>query len=291
MSSAEATPVPTIKASSSDFSPKSLPGSPEIYTGRPEVVDLPIFQSKDSSVFVLLTLPSSTLITAVAGITKTGRNLLPHYKVASPQGDANGFNFDERTRFIPGDYCLGISFRSSEEAQSVSTVRIGMQAEPISNFMLSQMIFGLYRALGLEPSHVMKYPAKSMNPNQPFYRKIRSEISKSNERLAALEQLIRTPADDRLTELNQQLERIGSKVITVDQMEDQMNRLIDSRQEKGGSETISLETIEQLILEKEALFNKLREAEDFIEEQLEEKEKPPAKANQWFNPSWKVGRR
>ena len=429
--------VPTIKGSksSSDLSPnsQSSPGSPEtgpIYTGigRPvssDFVDVPIFQVTDSSVFVLMTFPTASQITAVAGITATRQNLHPQYKVASPYGDTTGFNFDETTRFVPGDYCLGLVFRSSEEAQSISMVRLLLQAEPVSNFMVAQMIFGLCRSLGFEPSHVMKYPARSSNASQPFYRKIRSEISKLAERVGGLEAAVRSKEEtlgpqlisridllestvrskedstsqllgaleaavrakeenlgsqvlERLTLLEsavrakeenlgpqlisridllesavrakeenlgpQVLERLtllestvrakedstsrqisslesavrakeenfgpqltelsrkldprlsrleslvteikGQPIVTVEQIQEQFRRTADSRQEKGSSEPVPIEMIEQLILEKETYLNKLREAEDYIDQLMNEEEKKPAKPVQWFQPGW-----
>jgi hypothetical protein len=262
--------VPTIKGSKSgsDFSPnsQSSPGSPYIGIERPvcsDLMDVPVYQLNDKTVFVLITFPTTSLVTAVVGLTTDSQNLSPQYKVASPYGDQNGFNFDQTTRFVPGDYCFALVFKSAEEAQSISLVRVLLQAEPISNLMVSQMIFGLYRALGFEPSHVMKYPTRSVSSGSPFYRKIRNETAKLSERLSTLETAIRSPPTDvsslgeriealetavktppdfsaietQLSEVSQQLGRLesllgdirGQPIVTVEQIEDKLKDLKKSR--------------------------------------------------------------
>uniref|UniRef100_A0A6C0IWG9 Uncharacterized protein n=1 Tax=viral metagenome TaxID=1070528 RepID=A0A6C0IWG9_9ZZZZ len=268
--------VPTIKGSksSSDISPnsQSSPGSPDlgpthIEIGRPvcsDLMDVPVYQLNDKTVFVLITFPTTSLVTAVVGLTANRQSLSPQYKVASPYGDQNGFNFDQTTRFVPGDYCFALVFKSAEEAQSISLVRVLLQAEPISNLMVSQMIFGLYRALGFEPSHVMKYPTRSVSSGSPFYRKIRNETAKLSERLSTLETAVRSPPTDvsslceriealeaavktpptveipdfsaiekQLSEISQQLGRLesllgdirGQPIVTVEQIEDKLKDL------------------------------------------------------------------
>jgi chromosome segregation ATPase len=151
-----------------------------------EMIDVPIIQKDNQTIFVLLTFPTQTIIKSINGITSDGSNTQIEHQVASPYGVTVGSKFNNQTKFPPGDYCLGLVFRSNEEAAKVISIRISIILEPVSNLMLSQMIFGLYRSLGFEPSHVLKYPTQSHNAGTPFYRKTRVEVGKVMETITQL---------------------------------------------------------------------------------------------------------
>lgn len=158
----------------------------DVSMARTEVIDIPIFQKDDKTVFVLLTFPTQAIIRSINGITNDSSDTYIEYQVASAYGLTSGSQFNSQTKFLPGDYCFGLVFRSNEEANKVISVKLNIVIEPISNLLLSQMIFGLYRSLGFEPSHVLKFPIKSVNPGIPFYRKTRGEINKVVESIAQI---------------------------------------------------------------------------------------------------------
>ena len=193
-----------------------------------EFLKLSIIQKSERTVFAIVTFPTITMIKSVFGETSDSTIAYIEHNVASAYGMTDGHNFDESTKFLPGDYCLGIIFRTKEEADKVIGIKIQVNAEPISNLMLAQMIFGLYRCLGFEPSHTLKYPVKSVNPGTPFYRKTRSEIN----------------------EMRESLEKSFQKYNT----------------EKGGQENyIAINELEKILEERNTYLQKLREAEDHID--------------------------
>ena len=339
-----------------------------------EMIDAPVSKIKESSVFIHLTLPTAALVSMIVGVNIAGESLLPKFKLASVYGGASGYNFDETTRFSPGDYSIVLVYNSPEEARSVISAKILLQHEPISNLMVSQLIFGLYRALGFEPSHIMRYPVRSSSSGSPFYRKIHSEISKVSEALTPIKaaseriesklslvtgqvesprpdltplqeqinelmskpgpdltplqeqinelmkktdptplqeqinelmskpgpdltplntqinelmsrpNLDLTPLQTQLAKLSERVERLAHPTeihtVTVEQIQEKLNEIeVYLRQqqvgEKGTNEppSVPIEVFEQMVLEKEKYFNKLKEAEDYID-QLSTEDEP-----------------
>lgn len=153
---------------------------------RSEIIDVPVFQKDGKTIIILLTLPTQAIIRTITGVTNDSSDTRIEYQVASNYGSKVGSPFTNQTKFLPGDYSLGLVFRSLDEANKVVSIKINIILEPISALMLSQIIFGLYRSLGFEPSHVLKYPVKSEEAGIPFYRKTRGEIGKVVESVAHL---------------------------------------------------------------------------------------------------------
>lgn len=153
---------------------------------RDEIINISILQREGKTVFVLLTFPTQATIKSITGITNDSSNSLIEYQVASPYGLTSGAPFNSQTKFLPGDYCIGLVFSAIEEANKIVSIKFNISLEPISNLMLSQIVFGLYRSLGFEPSHVLKYPVQSVNSGAPFYRKTRGEIGKAVDTITQL---------------------------------------------------------------------------------------------------------
>jgi len=160
-----------------------------------EMVEIPVFQRSDRNVFALITFPTTSYINFINGRTQDSSDCLIEYRVISAYGVTQGAPFNERTRFLPGDYCLGLGFRTKEEAEKVFSITMQIITEPISNLMLGQFIFNLYRTLGFEPSHALKFPIRATTPGIPFYRKTRNEIAKVSEQCEVLARMLSNPPE------------------------------------------------------------------------------------------------
>ncbi len=273
-----------------------------------EILRLPIIQKRDQLVSGTLTIPSVTIITSAVGESNTGALVQIQHRIYSVYGGTNGFAFDDKSSFHPGDYTLGFIFESKEIADSIIGIRITMTMETISNMMISQMIFGLYRTLGYEPSRSMKYPIVSTVEDVPFHQKTRAEMKKMSDKvtevstkldgvttkLAELLQGIisfNRPPDENpalsreLAELKKSQESLLQSIkevkvipeptITLDQIREVVsashhNIDVSSRnldhEEKGSTEqVIKVQDIEKLISERQKYYDKLSDAEDYIE--------------------------
>ena len=152
-----------------------------------ETIDVPILQRQDNTIFILITFPTYSIIKNINCITNDLSESIIQCKVYSPYGITSGSVFDYQTKFLPGDYCIGLAFNTLDEANKVTSVKLHLILEQISNLMVAQMIFGLYHSLGFEPSHVLKYPVKSVSSGTPFYRKTRGEINQVSSLISALD--------------------------------------------------------------------------------------------------------
>ena len=299
MDSSEGSNEERVDSGSAPHSPIPIIGTHLV----PEMIRLPIVQKNDRSVYTTFTFPVNATITSVIGEMMDGNTAVPQYKISSPYGATQATEFNERTMLIAGDYSLGFIFESKEQADSVNIIRLTLMMEPISNLAISQMLFTLYKSLGYEPSHLMQYPIQSTTKSVPFYRKTRIELEqvtgKLTEVCTKLDQI-----STKMTELTQgviglnsasQLAELSSKLseisvalkesekhlttsikefkpeptITVDQIRSAL-----TNEEKGSNETVvKLSDIEKLMIDRTALYEKLKEAEDFIDNHLEMKKK------------------
>ena len=188
-----------------------------------ETFDVPVFQKKDNSIFVVITFPTAVTINSCLGVTFDGKAVSCIGCVASPHGQSTGYPFDSQTRFAPGDYSLGFIYSNPEDVEKISYIRTIVNAEVVSNFVLCQAIFGLYRALGFEPSHVMKYPVRSVSAGTPFYRKIEKILKEElksttfNQEKGGSDHLISL---NEINELYRERDRLLAKLTEVeDQIE------------------------------------------------------------------------
>ena len=234
----------TPESNVSRTSPMNSRGSPVspsvsscVVLDKLETLKLSILERSDRTVFSVVTFPTLTVIKSISGETSDGSTPDIEQSVASPYGMTTGQTFDETIKFLPGDYCLGVVFRTKEDADRVISIKISVMTEQISNLMLFQVLFGLYRSLGFEPSHVLKYPVKSHNPGIPFYRKTRSEIREIVDKLKEIQ-------DQRNKEIST-LERIC--------------QLLENQKSTPVSD------LEKVFQEKATYFQKLKEAEDYID--------------------------
>lgn len=188
-----------------------------------ETIRLGFFQRKDEHTYATITFPSITSIVSVVPET-VNTTVTIIQQTASIYGSVDGFIFNNSTQFLPGDYCLAFTFASKSEAKNVTGIFITIKCEPITNFVLSQMIFGMYRVLGFDPSHVMRYPAKTLNAPIPFYRKTRSEIEALSEKLvtpnidiSGIESMIQSHIQPILTELKkyEQLMNLATQISQI----------------------------------------------------------------------------
>lgn len=148
------------------------------YTNTSETLELNIFQrTTDNVICVLVSFPTHASIRSIYGLSVEYNTVPVKYQIASAYGSQSGTYFNMTTQFLPGDYCFGLAFESKEQADSVILIKADVCMEPIGNLMMSQIIFGLYRNLGFEPSHVLNYPIKTAKAGIPFYRKTRNEIN------------------------------------------------------------------------------------------------------------------
>lgn len=148
-----------------------------------EQVEIGIFQRDGPTIFALLTVAVSTRICSIQCKTHQQGLLIAQEEVISVYGDQQGNPIGEGIDLPAGDYCLGLSFNSKEEADSVLSIGFEAQSYPVSNFYLSQIMFGMYRSMGFEPSHVLKYPNRSIAVATPFYRKTRADIEKARDQI------------------------------------------------------------------------------------------------------------
>jgi gas vesicle protein len=283
-----------------------------MYNTDDETIDIPIFQKEGNTIFILLTFPTQTIIRNIKGITNDFSDSLIEYQVYSPYGITSGNPFNSQTKFLPGDYCIGLAFRNNEEADKITSVKLHINSEPVSNLMLSQIIFGLYRSLGFEPSHVLKYSTKSINSGTPFYRKTRGEINKIVETINKVSDKITSQNDnidshirkldqtvidlsskisDPLADIQSKLKEVTNKLSDesilkqvediqsqISQLQEQIDIALEKDTddiEKGSPEvqSITVSDFEKLINERDSFYNKLVEAEEHIDYLQEEFEK------------------
>lgn len=213
-----------------------------------EVIRLGIFQRKDENLYVIVTFPTVTTIISMTP-ESSDKSLSLIQQTASIYGSTNGFVFNNQTQFPPGDYCLAFTFSNKNEVRAISGIYLTIKYEFVTNFMLSQMMFGMYRSLGFDPSHVMKYPSKTAEAPIPFYRKTRSEIEKLGETLSNktieipnIDQLIQTQTKSILSELKKydQLINLSSHISQISTMMGELSTYI---REIGKNNTLFLEQI------------------------------------------------
>lgn len=249
-----------------------------------EQLRLPIIQKRDQLVSTTLTLPSMSMIVAVMGESSQGAFVPVQHSIYSTYGGTNGFPFNDKTTFHSGDYTLGFIFETKEVADSIVGIRATLAIEPVSNLMVSQMIFGLYRNLGYEPSRTMRYPVVSTVEDSSFHSKIRTEVKKLSDRLneistkfdnmnsrfgELLQGLIPImelkKSQESLLERIQEFKVTSEPTITLDQIREVVSAT-HHNDEKGSTENIiRVEEIEKIISEKQKYYDKLAEAEDYIE--------------------------
>ena len=201
---------PTLDSSRTPFKRSSC-------SQNEEIIDVPILQKQDNNVFISITFPTSSVIKNVKCVTNDTSESVIQYQVASPYGITSGSPFNEQTKFLSGDYCIGIALKTIDEANKILSVKLHLILEPISNLMVSQMIFGLYRSLGFEPSHILKFPVKSVSASAPFYRKTRGEINGLSSLINSLDHKLSEVINKSITpvdtfSLGLQLNEISSKL-------------------------------------------------------------------------------
>ena len=187
-------------------------------------IRLPIVQKQSNTYFSTITIPTLSFIEKVEGEKEDGEKVSAVQTVYTTLGMSDSNSFDNTTKFLPGDYGMGFVF----EDESIISIIATVKSEPISILALTQMIFGLYRIIGFEPSQVLFYNVKSTHDSTGAFRKIR----------------------DQLASMRQELDHIKEGYNT----------------EKGSSDvTISLAEIQTLMDEKQMYHDKLSEAEDYID--------------------------
>ena len=262
-----------------------------------EILRLPIIQKRDQLVSSTLTIPSVMMITSVVGESINGGLVPVQQSIYSVYGGTNGIAFDNTTPFHPGDYTLGFVFDSKEVADSIIGLRITMTMEMVSGMMLSQMIFGLYRIMGYEPSRSMKYPVVSTVEDSPFHQKTRTEMKRISDKVAELsgklesitakmaellqvivssnspeltrELLELKRSQDSLSQSIKEIKLTPEPTITLDQIREVVSASHHSEfhhEEKGSTEkVIKIGDIETLLSERQKYHDKLAEAEDYID--------------------------
>ena len=217
-----------------------------------EQIRMGVQKVEEKFVYTVITFPTYTIVTNAVGENSSYADVIVESKVGSVNGVNTGFNLTDQIRFPPGDYCFGFSFRSAEEAKTIQSIRMQVKYETISNMVVCQLIFGLYNALGFEPSQTLRLTARSTNQTLPFYRKTRNEIAELSIKV------------ETLSKLNEQVQ-------------DGISKISLSRQgEKGSPETpvVKLTEIETLVQQKKLYHDKLLEAEDYIEHLVHQQERP-----------------
>lgn len=248
---------------------------------KSEILTLPILQKNNDVICVLVTFPTVTSIISCVGIEENGVVHTTKNQAASAHGDANGYNFDINKRFIPGDYCLALTFETKEETEKICMITLTVNIGTISNLMISQLLFSLYRNLGFDPSHVLKYPIKSSTQTVPFYRKTRSEIMTKIDTVSKVvgENLEKVSRDivNKIDGISQTssadiIKKIESKFLSNDKnfqlIKELINKFDNSQtfDEEKGQQAITITDLGKLLEERESYLNKLSEAEDYIED-------------------------
>ena len=245
-----------------------------------EIIHTGIYKREDNTVYILMTFPTTTNIINVIPESLI-ENLTITSKFATVFGTDKWFLFEGLT-FPPGDYWMKITCPSKTDSKAIIGIKLDILHEPITNFMLSQMIFGFYRSLGLEPSHILKYPYRTVDPPKSFVEKMSSEKSKQVD----LQEIINahtknlTNFKDMVNSLQQTFSNIN-EISSHEQIESVKTSLVELRSsindlqvkssdtdetEKGSDvKVVSLEEFEKLQEECKCYHNKLVEAEDFIE--------------------------
>ena len=157
----------------------------------------------------LRTEPNLSIISQ--GISCYGTN---EYKAINPQ-----------TRYPPGDYSIGVG--SDSNMTTTTGVFLQISSSGISNFEIYQLLSGVCRLLGTEPSHLLAQPARSGATNASISRKIKSSLEEIRK------------------ELWEKLEQITPKKPEI---------------------TVDVTEITKLKKDYDQLYQRLKEAEDYIEE-------------------------
>lgn len=122
-------------------------------------------------VICIATYPTATKVTKVSCVTKheTVECANPTYAIyrreeVKPLLDVT---------LAPGDYYIACT---SDNAQDVTAIDVEFVAEPLTTFGMSQLLFGLYRSLGLYPGNELRLPAAAPQPALPhFLRTVHTE--------------------------------------------------------------------------------------------------------------------
>ena len=234
--SGEDTPNVKLSNNSNDSAHESSTLVPHKY--HYETLYLPVYQRQDRTIYVLITFPTITTINDIKGQTLDGSDTLIEYKMVSLYGSTTGTAFNEQYKFVPGDYYLGLWFRNADEANRIVSIQIGVQMDSISNLMIVQILSGLYRSLGYEPSHVLKYPSRSAITGSPIHHKIRADLSKASTdlstKIATLgEQMLKTNWEElstKITNLSEQMSELGDQEQIserFDALSDQMTKMVE----------------------------------------------------------------
>lgn len=146
-------------------------------------------------------------------------------------GEKDYLEFEHETLFPPGDYTFKMTLEEKKEEKKEGKENLPvliLEHEEISNFMLFQSISLLFNCTGYEISHVMNFPVKVVQPSVvPVYKKVRLDIFSSRDKLLSEFQKI--------------------------------------REMESGKRYIDLEEIKNLIKDRDMYYQKLMEAEDYIE--------------------------
>jgi len=255
-----------------------------------ETVELYASQRRKENIYFVVTFPTATTIRSITPRFKESPVKITQ-QLVSIYGSTEGFVISDDMSLPAGDYCIILVCSDKKDTKEILGIGLQITYGNISPFILSQVLFSLSRSLGFEPSHIMNYPSRTLNPPTPFYRKLRSEINKTQnaigtvqEELKKYEQLISLVSQISVTigELSTHIHEMGrSNALYQEQMkttlaeieaikgkmEEMQQTLIASQsQEKGGeTQTITVADLEKLITERKRFYEKLVEAEDYIE--------------------------
>jgi len=208
-------------------------------------VRIGILKREGANVYCAITFPTTTSIISIIPETNNESTKIVR-QIASIYNSTEGFVFNEEFQFPPGDYCLALTCSNKDETKQITGLRLLIRHETISNFVLSQMFCGLSRSLGFEPSHIMNYPSKAVNPAVPFYRKMRSEMTSEFSKLSGkitgtnlseVDQLIQTQTKTIIDELKK-YEKLVSLVAQINQISTMMGEVSTHIREMGRNEAL-----------------------------------------------------
>jgi hypothetical protein len=242
-------------------------GSPE-GMGTVETIWLGVTQRAEGSVYFTFSSPVSFFIFGMAvdspapvGIQSRGIALYgsKEYKPVDPS-----------VRWSSGDYSIGIGASSAE---TISGVTLQVRTEPISNLVLYQLLAGVTRLVGGEPSHLLSQVSRSTVSNSPIHRKVRTNLEEVTKLVAGKLDQITTQVTEISSAVQERDQRMDERITSVDNRLTALNNHVVTLKQPSSGESskkepvIDITEVTRLKANYEALYKKLQEAEDVIEEQ------------------------
>jgi len=200
------------------------------YESKTETLYYTVPKDKQNTININIIIPHPTEILDIKVIdTKNNYHDIDKFigSISGPNGTGiNNFRMNLNQIIKPGDYIITIYQSTSIELTGVS---VKIKCDKITKIYMCQIIYGIYKILGYEPSHLYKFSIKTENNPIPIHRKIRQDITKL------------------LSDFKTNLESLKK----IDNIPENFNKLLTIANKKSSTELIQVYTQNQSTFQKQ----------------------------------------